>query len=121
MPRTISFPRRSSRALGAAIIAYVWMASTRRRKGMTTDSNAPPSNVSWAARIVFTALAVLAVILGYVGLAEFLPGQPEYRDAGFLDIVYYDLQLFVLDSAPLQQATNLPVTLQVARFAAPAV
>jgi len=81
---------------------------------------AEPGRLSWSARIVFTVVAVAAFVLGVVGFRQYLPGHPEYgRDP--LDLVYYSLQLFVLDAAPLQMATNLPVALEIARFAAPAV
>ncbi|MEU8821127.1 NAD-binding protein [Actinoplanes sp. NPDC048796] len=66
------------------------------------------------------ALAFAALILGYLGLDRYfveqgLPGRT------FLNIAYFDLQLFVLGADPLQEATALPPTLQIARFAAPAV
>jgi hypothetical protein len=70
-------------------------------------------------RLGFVALALGALILGYVGLRQFLVSRPEYG-TGVLDLVYWDLQLFVLDSAPLQTGGELPVALQIARFAAPA-
>ncbi|MDQ5851371.1 MAG: hypothetical protein M3380_04725, partial [Chloroflexota bacterium] len=61
-----------------------------------------------------------AFVLGVIGFHQYLPHHAEYgRD--LLDLVYYSLQLFVLDAAPVQTATNLPVALELARFAAPAV
>ena len=71
-------------------------------------------------RVGFMGLAVVALILGYLGLNEYflrqgLPGRH------FLNLLYFDLQLFVLGSDPLQNATVFPTALQVARFAAPAV
>lgn len=79
-----------------------------------------PGGLSWSARILFTLVAVAAFVLGVIGFREYLPEGSAYgRDP--LDLVYYSLQLFVLDAAPLQTAKNLPWTLQVARFAAPAV
>jgi voltage-gated potassium channel Kch len=70
-------------------------------------------------RTGFVALALGALILGYVGLRQFLESRPQYG-TGVLDLIYWDLQLFVLDSAPLQTGGELPVALQIARFAAPA-
>jgi TrkA-N domain len=85
-----------------------------------SERMAEPGRLSWSARIVFTVVAVAAFVLGVVGFGKYLTNNPEYgRDP--LDLVYYSLQLFVLDAAPLQNATHLPVTLQIARFAAPAV
>jgi hypothetical protein len=83
----------------------------------------------WWARIVFTIIAVAAFALGVVGFREFLmhaqqygldPAKQQYGKGPF-DLVYYSLQLFVLDAAPLQNATRLPWQLHIARFAAPAV
>jgi hypothetical protein len=85
-----------------------------------SEHTAEPGRLSWSARIVFTLVAVAAFILGVVGFHQYLPHHTEYgRDP--LDLVYYSLQLFVLDAAPLQTATDLPVALEIARFAAPAV
>jgi RyR domain/TrkA-N domain len=75
--------------------------------------------VDWmpVTRVVFAVVAVVAFALGYAGLDDYLRGQPGH---GVLDLVYYDLQLFVLDSAPLQAGGPFPPALEVARFAAPA-
>jgi voltage-gated potassium channel Kch len=80
---------------------------------------AEPRELSWSARLVFTLTAVTAFVLGVVGFSQ-LPANSEYGTRP-VDIVYHSLQLFVLDAAPLQTATDLPVTLEIARFAAPAV
>jgi hypothetical protein len=68
-------------------------------------------------RVVFVVVAAAAFVLGYAGLDEYLRGQPGIS---VLDLVYYDLQLFVIDSAPLQDGGPFPPALEVARFAAPA-
>jgi voltage-gated potassium channel Kch len=75
--------------------------------------------VDWmpVTRVVFVVVAVVAFALGYAGLDDYLGGQPGH---GVLDLIYYDLQLFVLDSAPLQAGGPFPPALEVARFAAPA-
>jgi voltage-gated potassium channel Kch len=86
-----------------------------------------PGRLSWSARIVFTVVAVVALVLGVVGFGQLLQEGSSYLQPGAryargpLDLVYYSLQLFVLDAAPLQTATDLPVALEIARFAAPAV
>ena len=87
---------------------------------MSSERVAEPSGLSWSARIVFTVVAVAAFVLGIIGFREFLAEDSGYG-RGPLDLVYYSLQLFVLDAAPLQTARNLPWTLEVARLAAPAV
>ena len=70
---------------------------------------------------VVLAIAVVAFALGYIGLSDFLSHQktPQFGQ-GWADIVYYDVQLFVLNSAPAQSAGPFPVALGVARFLAPA-
>lgn len=73
-----------------------------------------------ALRIAFVLTAVVALILGYLGLDEYLARDPAQSHDVFT-VLYSDLQLFVLGSDPLQNAKDLPVTLQIARFAAPAV
>lgn len=71
-------------------------------------------------RIGFICLAFTALILGYIGMDQFFLGH-HLPGRHFLNLLYFDLQLFVLGSDPLQEATRFPPTLQVARFAAPAV
>ncbi|MET8336840.1 RyR domain-containing protein [Streptosporangium canum] len=71
-------------------------------------------------RIAFIFLAVAAFVLGYVGMRTYLVSRPEFARSP-LDIVYYDLQLFVLDPTPFDGMTPLPWTLELARFIAPAV
>lgn len=74
-----------------------------------------------ARALVGLLAALVAFLLGYLGFATFLRRSPTIT-AGQnpTDLVYYTLQLFLLDAAPLQTATNLPVTLEIARFLAPA-
>lgn len=66
-------------------------------------------------RAAFVVLALLSLVLGYIGLGDYVGGRPRA-----LDLVYWDLQLFVLDSAPLERGGELPITLEFARFGAPA-
>jgi hypothetical protein len=78
----------------------------------------PTSAFLW--RLGFIVTGVAALVCGYLGIEQ----QIE-RHGGFarhpLDIVYYDLQLFVLGSPPLDDGGTFPVLLEIARFAAPAV
>jgi voltage-gated potassium channel Kch len=61
-----------------------------------------------------------SLILGYIGFSRALTGQTVYGHHT-LDLIYYDLQLFVLGADPLQgYKGKFPATLQAARFAAPA-
>jgi hypothetical protein len=86
---------------------------------VSSERAAEPGRLSWSARIVFTVVAVAAFVLGVIGFRQYLPDHPEYG-RNPLDLIYYSLQLFVLDATPLQTATDLPLALEIARFAAPA-
>ncbi len=78
------------------------------------------STAAFLWRFVFALLAVAAVVLGYLGLRQHLRDNHDFaRDVW--DLIYYDLQLFVLGSPPLDSGGDLPLALQIARFAAPAV
>jgi hypothetical protein len=71
--------------------------------------------------LIVLGIAAVALILGYVGLNEYLSHHPTLMfGRGWTDIVYYDLQLFVLNSAPAGGAGPFPVPLGIARFLAPA-
>ena len=77
----------------------------------------PARNVQiLAALIIATAL-----ILGYIGLWQYLSGRGPAAQWGntWDDILFYDLQLPVLSAAPLQVAGDFPVVLSIARFVAP--
>lgn len=87
---------------------------------MSHQQVAEPRELSWSARLVFTLIAVLAFILGVVGFSQYLPPDSPYG-AGLVDHVYHSLQLFVLEFPSPPTPTNMPWTLQIARFAAPAV
>jgi len=88
-----------------------------RGQGMRLDQGQPTITLL---RVVFLLIGVGALVLGYVGLDRYLGDQPA-ASRHPLNLLYDTLQLFVLGSDPLQNATTLPATLQLARFAAPAV
>ncbi|MFK3982348.1 RyR domain-containing protein [Micromonospora sp. NPDC050397] len=67
-------------------------------------------------RLFFAAIGIASLVCGYLGLDEWLKGE-----ANPLDLLYYDLQLFVLGSPPLDDGGRFPLLLQIARFSAPAV
>jgi hypothetical protein len=73
-----------------------------------------------ALRILFPIFAVTSLLLGYFGLGQFVTG---HEDMGHrpIDLIYYDLQLFVLGADPLQAPGPYPRLLEAARFLAPAV
>ncbi|MEO3808662.1 RyR domain-containing protein [Sphaerisporangium sp. B11E5] len=81
-----------------------------------------PISATNVVRVAFGILAVVALVTGYVGLDDFLASQSSQSSqlaTGF-DLLYWDIQLFVLDSVA-SDGGQLPATLQFARFAAPAV
>jgi TrkA-N domain/RyR domain len=95
----------------------------------------PASATSWApaegtsrngllARwLIVLAIAAVAFILGIIGLNQYLSHQqaPPAFGRGWADILYYDLELYVFNAAPVQGPGPFPLTLQIARFLAPAV
>ncbi|HET9141394.1 hypothetical protein, partial [Actinophytocola sp.] len=83
----------------------------------TEERNQTPVTVL---RLAFIGLAVAALLLGYHGMGIYLAEHPDYRQSP-IDVLYFTLQLYVLDAEPLSEGGDLPWQLQVARFAAPAV
>jgi voltage-gated potassium channel Kch len=69
--------------------------------------------------LVAMLVAAAALTLGYFGLAE----QVRHTDLGHSpsDLLYYDIQLFVMSSPPVDSKQQFPLILQIARFAAPIV
>lgn len=67
-------------------------------------------------RVSFGAILVAALLLGFIGF-----GQALGWSTSVLNLLYFDLQLFVLGAEPLEELVQLPVALQIARFAAPSV
>jgi hypothetical protein len=71
--------------------------------------------------LVVLGIAAVALILGYIGLDQHLSHHPTPMfGRSWTDILFYDLQLFVLNSAPAGGAGPFPVALGIARFLAPA-
>jgi hypothetical protein len=66
-------------------------------------------------RTLFAAIAALALVAGYMGIAQVKP------ELGSLDVFYGTLQLFVLGNPLFDESQPWPWFLNVARFAAPAV
>jgi len=89
-----------------------------RREAVTAGLFVIKALVRW---LIVIGIATVAFILGYVGLDDYLshPG-PQGFGHGWADIVFYDVQLFLLNAAPTQSAGPFPVTLGIARFLAPA-
>ncbi|MFI5933647.1 NAD-binding protein [Actinoplanes sp. NPDC051494] len=88
--------------------------------GVSSSAAGSRGKTTTAVRVGFVVLALAALFLGYVGLDRYFV-QENLEGRHFLNLLYFDLQLFVLGADPLQDATDFPLTLQIARFAAPAV
>jgi voltage-gated potassium channel Kch len=72
-------------------------------------------------RLGFSLVALGALVLGYIGLGEFVVRAPGPWGRRGIDLTYYDIQLFVLGSDPLQDPGPYPWALECARFLAPTV
>jgi hypothetical protein len=71
--------------------------------------------------LIVLGIAAVSLVLGYIGLNEYLSHNTASGfGRGWTDILFYDLQLFVLNSAPAEGAGPFPVALGIARFLAPA-
>ncbi|HVW39826.1 MAG TPA: RyR domain-containing protein [Amycolatopsis sp.] len=71
-------------------------------------------------RILFGMLAVVSLVLGYLGLAEYLATSTQFAHRP-VDLLYYDLQLFVINSGPVTNGGPYPWPLEISRFLTPAV
>lgn len=87
----------------------------RHREQMSTRLNR-------ALRLTFVLVGISSLTLGYIGLRQFVlhKTNPQFSHAPG-DLVYFDAQLFLLQSSPLDQGGPYPAALAVARFMAPCV
>jgi voltage-gated potassium channel Kch len=77
-----------------------------------------------AIRLFFVALAIARAVLGFIGLggyvrAEEHPGALPPGDGSVSNLIYFDIELFLVQSTPLAQGGSMPWELQIARFSAP--
>jgi hypothetical protein len=72
---------------------------------------------------VFSGIALASLLLGYIGFAEYAqyvtPSGHKSFGRSPADLVYYDLELFLLQAAPLDGGGPFPWPLAIARFSAP--
>lgn len=75
-----------------------------------------------ALRLTVIAVGVASAVLGYLGLSAFLRGRPSLGISHAPgDLVYFDVEMFLLQSPPLGYGGPFPWTLALARFTAPIV
>ncbi|GAB3154302.1 hypothetical protein GCM10027290_48550 [Micromonospora sonneratiae] len=73
-------------------------------------------------RLIFGTIGLLSAVFGYLGLDRYIQKLPDGAFSRHpFDLLYYDLQLFVLGSPPLDDGGPFPLLLDIARFSAPAV
>ncbi|MEA5362881.1 NAD-binding protein [Amycolatopsis sp., V23-08] len=70
--------------------------------------------------LVFGILAVVTASLGLIGFAAYLPSRPEFG-RGFLDRLFYSIQLFFVAAEPVKNGGPMPAVLNLARFLGPMV
>jgi hypothetical protein len=63
---------------------------------------------------------VVSLVLGYLGLEEYLATSAQFAHRP-IDLIYYDLQLFVINSGPVTNGGPYPWPLEISRFLTPAV
>jgi voltage-gated potassium channel Kch len=85
-----------------------------------------PARAVTVFRLFFVVLGVASMILGYIGLEHYVHVEqlahlrpPGDDSAG--NLIYYDIELFLVQSTPLAGGGPMPWQVQIARFAAPAV
>lgn len=73
-------------------------------------------------RLFFVVLGLASMILGFIGLERYLRAEvPASPTAYSSNVLYYDLQLFLVQFTPLSADGPTPWQLQIARFSAPTV
>ncbi|MFV2101668.1 RyR domain-containing protein [Micromonospora sp. LOL_024] len=85
---------------------------------MTYPAPGAARPAAWWLRLVFAAIGLFALILGYIGLSRLSQVRPDAIGDRY-DILYYDLQLFLLGAELFENPGPYPWQLQVARFVAP--
>jgi hypothetical protein len=81
-----------------------------------------PARLATALRMMFVLVCVVSLVLGYLGLRAYILARPSLQTSHSPgDLIYYDVELFLLQSPPIAQGGPYPLPLAIARFAAPCV
>jgi voltage-gated potassium channel Kch len=98
------------------------VAEVPTNSGTQLPADGMSRNGALARWLIVLVIAAVALILGYIGLRQYLSHQkaPAAYGAGWADILFYDVQLFVFNAAPTQGPGPFPLALGIARFLAPA-
>jgi hypothetical protein len=73
-------------------------------------------------RLLFLTLGLTGLVLGYLGLNQYVHSSPKLSgDTSVSNLIYYDVELALLQSTPLAAGGPVPGLLQVGRFCAPCV
>ena len=77
-----------------------------------------PRSALWRLLLV-VGMAIAALILGYIGLSQYLSHQvvPQYAK-GWTDIVFLDIQLFVLNAGPAAGPARLMIVFPIESISA---
>lgn len=88
-------------------------------------SRSPAARAVTGIRLLFTALGLSGLIFGYMGLNQYEhmhPNEENHKvDSSVSNLIYYDVELALLQSTPLASGGPVPGELQIGRFCAPCV
>ena len=90
---------------------------------MTQPRREPPAaRLLTAVRLVFAVLGIAGLVFGYIGLKEYVrPQSGPPTNPGVSNLIYYDIELALLQSTPLATGGQVNAALQIGRFCAPCV
>lgn len=90
---------------------------------MTQPLHEPPTaRVLTAIRLFFAVLGVVGLVFGYLGLKQYVrPQSRSQSDTSVSNLIYYDIELALLQSTPLASGAPVNTALQIGRFCAPCV
>ena len=74
-----------------------------------------------AIRLSCAVLGVASMILGFIGLSLYMHAHNPPTRVYASNVLYYDVELFLVQSTPLANGGPTPWQLQIARFCAPTV